>query len=118
MKKSKFNNNKNNKKLNNKSIWILTCIIFIFLLALVISTKYVGLTDVDDYANVAKFFSGDYPAKIRSSHSFFYGFLLSPLVSLSNSFIHFPDVFSFFRKTLFIIFQKYFCEWVRKKIVW
>ena len=87
MKKSKFNNNKNNKKLNNKSIWILTCIIFIFLLALVISTKYVGLTDVDDYANVAKFFSGDYPAKIRSSHSFFYGFLLSPLVSLSNSFI-------------------------------
>ena len=87
MKKSKFNNRKNNKKLNDKTILVLACIIFIFLLSLVISTKYVGLTDVDDYANVAKFFSGNYPAKIRSSHSFFYGFLLSPLVSLSNSLI-------------------------------
>ncbi len=76
MKKSKFNFS------NRKIIFI----IFILLFLLVFSTKYYGSTDVGDYANVAKFFAGEYNAKIRSSHSYFYGFISSPFVRLTNNF--------------------------------
>lgn len=58
----------------------------ILLVLLTFLTKFNGNTDVFDYANVAKFFAGDYDAKIRSTHSYFYGFMHSPFVDLFDSF--------------------------------
>jgi len=72
-------------------------ILLIILIALVsLLTMYYGSTDLNDYAGVAKFFAGDYPAKIRSSHSLLYGYLVSPLVKISHSF--------FFLKVLNLFF--------------
>lgn len=63
-------------------------IIFAVLLLGLISlaTNYSGHVDIKDYAGVAKFFSGSYNAKIRTSHSMFYGIIHSPLISLFESF--------------------------------
>ncbi len=62
-------------------------IIAITLLFLItILTQFYGNADIGDYANVAKFFSGDYKAQIRSSHSYFYGFLSSPFVKITGNF--------------------------------
>lgn len=72
------------EKLLNKKIIIL---VILLLLALSILTSYVGGNDVHDYADVAKFFAGEYSAKIRTSHSLLYGFIHAPLVSLFNSFL-------------------------------
>jgi len=55
-------------------------IIILFIISL--STNYIGTTDVHEYAGSAKFFAGMYNAKIRASHSVFYGFTLAPLVYL------------------------------------
>ncbi|MBI5804062.1 hypothetical protein HY450_02360, partial [Candidatus Pacearchaeota archaeon] len=46
-----------------------------------------GAPDLGDYAGVAKFFANELNAKIRSSHSYLYGFVHFPLVSLTNSLI-------------------------------
>src|SRR3990167_4701640 len=78
MKKLKFDINKDN---------LFLVVFLIGLLLISLFTKYIGSTDVGDYAYVAKFFAGEFDAKIRSSHSYFYGFLMSPLVKLTNSFI-------------------------------
>ncbi|MBU3906867.1 MAG: glycosyltransferase family 39 protein [Nanoarchaeota archaeon] len=75
------------KKINRLLIKILSGIVLIILLLLIIISNYIGSTDVGDYANVAKFFAGEYNAKIRSSHSYFYGFINSPFIRLTSSFI-------------------------------
>jgi len=68
---------------------ILIAIIFILLIGITLLTQYYGSTDLADYSDTAKFFAGSYSAKIRNSHSYFYGFMLSPLVKLTSSFIGF-----------------------------
>lgn len=57
------------------------------MLLLAIATQYYGSTDIIDYAGVAKFFAGDFSAKIRSSHSMLYGMMHAPLVKLINVFL-------------------------------
>jgi len=73
-----------NKILNSKLI-IPLAIILLFIISL--STTYIGSADLIDYAGVAKFFAGEYPAKIRTSHTIVYGLIHSPLISLFGSFM-------------------------------
>ncbi len=63
---------------NNKVILV----IFLALVLMTLLTSYYGSTDIGDYLDVAKFFSGDYQADIRSSHSYLYGYLSSFLFAL------------------------------------
>jgi len=62
-------------------------ILVLFLILISLFTNYYGSTDMNDYAGVAKFFAGEYHAKIRTSHSILYGFVHAPLLSIFNSFL-------------------------------
>ncbi len=75
---------------SNESVkkWLIF-IALIFLIFSVLTTSFYGNTDTYDYSNVAKLFSGDFNAKIRTSHSFLYGFIHYPLVDLMDSFFIF-----------------------------
>ena len=75
--KSKFFNNK------------LIILIVIVLILITFLTKYYGSTDIGDCSDVAKFFAGKYNADIRRSHSYLFGYILSPFVKIFNSFIFF-----------------------------
>lgn len=91
-------------------------LIFFVLIIITLSTRYYGSTDIGDYADVAKYFSGDYAAKIRSSHSYLYGFIFSPLVSLFKNFIAFK-ILSL--ALLFsIIYSIYLATGKNKKALW
>ncbi len=72
-------------KYEKQALWMLV-VIFI---ALTLLTSYYGSTDIGDYSDTAKYFSGDYSAKIRSSHSYLWGYLHAPFVGLFSSFIAF-----------------------------
>jgi hypothetical protein len=80
MKPLKFN-------LETVDVRIIFVSFFILLSFISLLPAYIGSTDVSDYSNVAKYFAGKYSAEIRSSHSYVYGFMLSPLVRLVDSFI-------------------------------
>jgi len=84
--KSKATKTKNLKNNFNRNIIIIT-ILLLFLIS--ISTKYFGSTDIGDYADTAKFFSGIHPAKLRASHSIVYGLMHAPFVKLTQSLIFF-----------------------------
>ena len=71
----------------NKKLVIVVIILFMSLV--VFTTKFYGGADTFDYQDSAKFFTGDYPAKMRSSHSYLYGFVHSWIVEITNSFIIF-----------------------------
>ena len=84
---SKKKNNKTkkeNKKMNPIKIIIITILL---LLLLTLSTEYYGHIDIGDYSDVAKFFSGDLQAKLRTSHSVLYGLMHAPFVKLTSSFL-------------------------------
>ncbi len=66
--------------------WLLAGLV---LLVLTLATHYYGSTDIGDYSDTAKYFSGDYSAKIRNSHSFVLGLVHSPFVALTQNFIFF-----------------------------
>lgn len=73
---------------DKKNIAIIVFVIF--LLALIaLLTKYSGSVDVGDYADAAKFFAGEYQAKLRTSHSVLYGWVHAPFVKLTDSFLFF-----------------------------
>ncbi len=65
---------------------ILITLVAVLLLLLVLLTKYYGSIDTGDYADTAKFFAGDYPAKLRIAHSALYGILHAPLIKMTGSF--------------------------------
>ena len=61
-------------------------IALLLVLAIVsLSTKFYGITDMGDYVGVAKYFAGDFQAKIRPSHSVSFGLFHSPLVGLTDN---------------------------------
>jgi len=62
---------------------------FVIMAVITLLTSYYGSTDIGDYADSAKYFAGDYSAKIRSSHSYLFGFILSPFVKLFGNFVIF-----------------------------
>jgi len=76
---------KSHKPNKYNKIIIIIAILLLFLITIL--TKYYQSTDFGDYATTAKFFAEAQPAKLRASHSIVYGFLHSPLVSITNSFI-------------------------------
>jgi len=64
-------------------------ILIVIFIVLTLITSYYGSTDIGDYSDVAKYFAGDYSAKIRSSHSYLWGYLHAPIVELFSSFLIF-----------------------------
>lgn len=68
---------------------IIILIVVLSLSAITFATKFYGGADILDYADSAKFFSGTYAAKLRSSHSLVYGLLHAPIVGLTESLIPF-----------------------------
>lgn len=65
-------------KINRRILLIIILVSILVLVSLL--TSYYGSTDVNDYANTAKYFAGDLSAKLRISHSAFYGLVMSPFL--------------------------------------
>lgn len=61
------------KERRNKIIIVVAIIMFILLSFFTLTNDYYGSTDVKSFTSVAKYFSGDYPAKLRGSHSYLWG---------------------------------------------
>ncbi len=69
------------------SVLIITAIILIAIISIIaIPYDLLDVTDVKDFSDSAKFFAGEYKAKLRTSHSILYGLLLSPYVKIAKSF--------------------------------
>lgn len=98
---------------NEKKIF---AVLVIFLITLTLLTSYYGSTDIGDYSDVAKFFSGEYSAKIRSSHSYLLGFLHSPFVGLFNSLIIFKITSLLFLGL--IVYSVYVISGRSRKALW
>jgi hypothetical protein len=94
----------------------LAIILIIFLILLTFFTTFYGDTDVKDYANTSKFFAGDLNSKIRSSHSYLLGFVHSPFVNLTNSFISFKITSLIF--LFLLIYSVYWISNKNKKTFW
>lgn len=101
--------------IRKKSKIILIVIIVLFFL-LTLSTKFYGATDISDYSGVAKFSAGLLNSKIRSSHSYLYGFLHAPFVKLTHSFLSFK-ISSLLFSTL-IVYSVYLISNRNKKAFW
>lgn len=87
---------------NNK---LLTALLIVLVL-ICLATSYYGSIDIGDYADTAKYFSGDYSADIRNSHSYMFGFLHSILLNIYPSFVWFKITSIIF--LLGIIYSVYF----------
>jgi hypothetical protein len=77
---------KSKKKMEINRTEVVAIAAFLLLLTLSLMTQAIGTIDGPDYAAVSKFFAGELDSKIRSSHSYFYGFFHSPLIFLFESF--------------------------------
>lgn len=84
--------------ISNKNLIICTTLLLILIAAFTVPGDLLDATDVKDYSDTAKFFAGDYSAKLRTSHSVLYGLLLSPYVKIVNSYF-----FLKFSSTLFLV---------------
>lgn len=91
-------------------------IIILILVTLTLATSYYGSSDLGDYADVAKFFSGNYQAKIRSSHSYMLGFVHAPFVALTESFIFFKITGLIF--LFLLIYSLFIISGKNKKTLW
>ena len=103
------------EKLTRREIDLIV-IIFAVLILLTLSTNFFGKTDISDYTNPAKFFAGDFDAKIRTSHSYFFGFIHTPFVDLFNSFLIFKITSLIF--LFLLIYSVYFISKKNKKALW
>ena len=99
--------------IKNKKLLAITILI---LVSITILTQYYGSTDINDYSDTAKFFAGKYYAKIRSSHSYLFGFIHSPFVRLTNSFFIFKITSLIF--LLLIIYSTYIINGKDEKTLW
>lgn len=64
---------------------ILSTVLLMLILSL--STRFIGITDIGDYTNTAKFLAGESVSKIRSSHSLLYSMMFAPFVKLTNDYL-------------------------------
>src|SRR3989344_5167512 len=103
------------KGLTNNEKLILVLILLI-LVAVTFLTNFEGGADTFDYADTAKFFAGDYNAKIRASHSYLYGLIHAPLVDLFNSFWAFK--ITSILSLLLIIYSVYAISGKDKRSLW
>ncbi len=74
------------KYVNSNLMIFIPIVLLLSIAATTVPDGILDVTDVKDYSDSAKFFSGDYSAKHRSSHSVLYGLMLSPYVKLTGSF--------------------------------
>lgn len=91
-------------------------IISALLIILTFATSYYGHIDTGDYADTGKYFTGEYSAKIRSSHSYLLGFVHSPLINLTQSFISFKITSLIF--LFLIIYSIYIITNRNRKALW
>src|SRR3989344_8218844 len=77
---------KQQERLEKNLTFLIVLILFILIFILSLLTSSLDLGDIGDYAGVSKFFSGELNSKIRSSHSYLYGLMHSPLISLTKDF--------------------------------
>lgn len=98
-----------------KKNWILLSVIAL-LIIITFSTAYYGSTDITDYSDIAKYFAGDFPAKIRSSHSYLYGALHYPLIALFPTFIVFKITSVIF--LLLLVYSVYLVSGKNRKALW
>jgi hypothetical protein len=99
--------------MNKKSAFIIVALI---LITLTLATSYYGSIDTGDYADTAKYFAGEYRADIRSSHSYLYGFIHSPIVKLTESFLVFKITSLIF--LALIIYSVYRISNKNEKALW
>lgn len=93
--------------LQNKKFII---VIVTLLVTITLLTKFYGATDIADYSDTAKYFSGKYVADIRSSHSYLYGFLHAPFVAFFENFFIFKIT-----SLLFLFALIYSVYWISGK---
>lgn len=93
----------------------LAYILLMFIIFLSILTQYYGSTDVVEYTGAAKFFAGEYNAKIRASHSMLYSFINAPFVLLFNSFLIMKIINLFF--LILIIISMYYISKKNKRVL-
>lgn len=88
----------------------------ILLVLITLLTKFEGGADIFDYEDTAKFFAGKYDAKIRTSHSYLYGLIHAPIVSLTGNFFIFKitSLLSLF----LIIYSVYVISGKDKRALW
>lgn len=98
-----------------KKNWVILTLLTL-LVSITLLTTYEGSTDVGDYSDVAKYFSGSLNSDIRSSHSYLYGFLVSPLISLFNNFIVLKILSLIF--LLLLVCSVYLISGKNKKAFW
>ncbi len=61
----------------------------LLMIVITLFTHFYGNTDIYDYSDSAKFFTGQYDAKIRTSHSYLYGLVHSPFVGMMENYFSF-----------------------------
>ena len=102
-------------KLNKKEKWLIASIVLLLIL-ITLLTKFQGGADIYDYQDVAKFFAGKYNAKIRTSHSYLYGFIHTPFVYLFENFFAFKITNLIF--LFLIIYSVYIISKRDKRALW
>ena len=102
--------------IKNRTI-IFIAIVLLFIIAIAtLPHDIIDLTDVKDFSDTAKFFAGEYKAKLRTAHSLLYGFLLSPYVKLTHSFILIKLASAFW--LFLLILSVYYISNKNKKTLW
>ena len=91
-------------------------IVIALLIIITLLTKFQGGSDFYDYADSAKYFAGEYDAKIRTSHSYLYGLIHAPFVSLMDNFLIFKITSLVF--LLLIVYSVYWISGKNKKALW
>jgi len=100
---------------NNFTI-LITIILLSFIAIATFPPSIIDPTDVKDFSDTAKFFAGQYKAKLRTAHSVLYGLLLSPYVKLADSFILLKIASAFWLSLL--ILSVYYISNKNKKTLW
>ena len=103
------------KKLRYNSKLLIGLVVLV-LVVITLTTRFNGSTDIGDYADVAKYFAGEYSADIRGSHSYLYGYLHSGFVALTGSFISFK--ISSLLALLLIVYSVYWINGKDEKTLW
>lgn len=91
-------------------------IITILMILISFLTHFYGNTDVIEYLDISKYFSGDYAAKIRTTHSYLFGLIHTPIVSIAKNFFIFKITGLIFLFAL--IYSVYLISGKNKKDLW
>ena len=101
--------------MESKGKWLFA-LVLIGLILVTTLTNFYGSTDVFDYGDTAKFFAGEYDAKIRTSHSYLYGLIHAPFVEAFDSFFIFKITSLLF--LFLIIYSVYWMSGKDKRTLW